>query len=79
MIGRILVGGSVKARFQRGDQWYAGNIEALNRDGTYVVHYEDGDVETSVDRDMIEVKFVCELFRLWVICMLVRTSLTKES
>ena len=48
---------SVKARFKGGDSWFAGRITALNTDGTYAVHYADGDIETHVARDLIEVAF----------------------
>jgi len=48
------VGLSIKARFKGGDTWYAGKITALNRDGSYAIHYADGDMESNVHRDMIE-------------------------
>ena len=46
---------SIKARFKSGDTWYAGKITALNRDGSYAIHYADGDMESNVNRDLIEV------------------------
>ncbi len=47
---------SIKARFKGGDTWYSGRITALNRDGSYAINYADGDVESSVHRDLIEVR-----------------------
>jgi hypothetical protein len=54
---------SIKARFKGGDTWYAGKISALNRDGSYAVHYADGDMESNVHRDLIEVIFLRESFQ----------------
>ncbi|KAG6610863.1 Tudor-like, plant [Phytophthora cinnamomi] len=39
------VGDTVKARCNGGSRWFPGKIIRVNRDGTYDVEYEDGDIE----------------------------------
>jgi hypothetical protein len=62
--GLPVVHHSIKARFKGGDSWYSGKITALNRDGSYAVHYSDGDVETHVARELIEVSLLKLLVEL---------------
>lgn len=50
------VGDSVKARYKRGTKWFSGKITRAHSDGTYDIKYEDGDVETRVDKSYIEVE-----------------------
>jgi hypothetical protein len=53
------VGQSVQAQWppnveaQGSLDWWRGAINAVNRDGTYGVRYEDGDIYESVDHSMI--------------------------
>jgi hypothetical protein len=61
----------VEARFG-GDQptagpdgewlWYAGTVDVANEDGTFAVHYDDGDYEEAVHPELIRVSGG-ELFR----------------
>ena len=44
----------VEARFEGGEDWYAGRIVAANGDGTYAILYEDGDREEQVDAALIK-------------------------
>src|SRR3546814_1652098 len=37
------VGDKVEARFRGGARWYGARVTAKNRDGTYDLHYDDGD------------------------------------
>ena len=34
-----------KALFKRGSKWYSGRVSSKNRNGTYDVDYDDGDIE----------------------------------
>jgi hypothetical protein len=42
------VGERVNARYKGDGNFYAGKIEAVNSDGTFVVHYDDGDKDGEV-------------------------------
>ena len=44
---RLQVGSRVRARYRapRGREYYDGKIDIVNRDGTYAIHYDDGDRE----------------------------------
>jgi hypothetical protein len=50
------VGERVDAKWKGGSQFYAGTIAAVNRDGTFAVHYDDGDKDGAVAESSI--KFV---------------------
>jgi len=43
----------VEARYLGGAKWYPGKISAVNKDGTYDVHYNDGEIEKSLSSDLI--------------------------
>lgn len=48
------VGDRVQARFRGGEIFYAGVVGVVHaEDGTYEVHYDDGDVEEHVAPDLI--------------------------
>ncbi|DAZ98959.1 TPA: hypothetical protein N0F65_000491 [Lagenidium giganteum] len=49
------VGDPVQAHYKGGKKLYGGKIMRVHSDGTYDVKYDDGDVETRVPLDMIEV------------------------
>ena len=51
--GRYKVGDNVEARYRGKAKYYAGEITRVNRDGTFNIRYNDGDVETSVDATLI--------------------------
>ena len=57
----LQLGMRVKARWQGREEFHAGRIAGLNLDGTYTVDYSDGQLETSVARDLIEVVEVDEI------------------
>lgn len=42
------VGDPVEALFDRGDEWYLGNVKAINAKGNFDLLYEDGDIEDDV-------------------------------
>jgi hypothetical protein len=54
--GEFSAGEKIEARFGGKNKFYGGRIVKDNGDGTYEVHYDDGDVEK-------EVKFI----RKWVV------------
>src|SRR3546814_2920419 len=43
----------VEARFRGGARWYGARVTAKNRDGTYDLHYDDGDDERRIDTKLI--------------------------
>lgn len=43
------VGDRVESYFLAVDTWYAGAVHAVNGDGTYAIHYDDGDKESAVE------------------------------
>ncbi|CBJ31683.1 conserved unknown protein [Ectocarpus siliculosus] len=47
------VGDKVEARFGGRSRWFRAAVEGKNRDGTYCLLYDDGDVERSVDKKLI--------------------------
>lgn len=47
------VGDKVEARYGRGRKWYPGVIREINRDGSYVICYNDGDTEREVEPGLI--------------------------
>ena len=49
----LAVGAVVEARHDAGELWFPGTIAAVNADGTYDVHYDDGDVEHGVGAALI--------------------------
>lgn len=51
-------GDEIEARYRQGRKWYPGVICTVNRDGTYKIRYNDGDVEHSVQRASIREKSV---------------------
>jgi hypothetical protein len=46
-------GAKVEARFAQGKNWFEGVIKLARKDGTYDIHYADGDKEEKVGRDLI--------------------------
>ncbi|KAE9044794.1 hypothetical protein PR001_g5224 [Phytophthora rubi] len=48
------VGDKVKARYKKGTKLFSGEIVRVRSDGTYDIRYDDGDSETRVDKEMIE-------------------------
>lgn len=42
------IGDPVEALFDRGDEWYLGNVKAINAKGNFDLLYEDGDIEDDV-------------------------------
>ena len=53
-ITNFAVGTRIEARYEAGDEWYAGVIEGAHEDGSYDVLYDDGDRETSVSADLVK-------------------------
>ncbi|CAM9937545.1 unnamed protein product, partial [Hapterophycus canaliculatus] len=47
------VGEKVEARFGGRTRWFKATVDAKNRDGSYVLTYDDGDVERRVESDLI--------------------------
>ncbi|CAM9465279.1 unnamed protein product, partial [Ectocarpus sp. 8 AP-2014] len=47
------VGDKVEARFGGRSRWFRAAVEGKNRDGTYCLLYDDGDLERSVDKKLI--------------------------
>lgn len=47
------IGSAVKARFQGGDLWCAGSVNAHNEDGTLDVLYEDHTLEQGIPRELV--------------------------
>eukprot|EP00937_MAST-01D_sp_MAST-1D-sp2_P003689 g3689.t1 len=41
--GSLAVGSRVEARFARQSEWYHGRVERVRADGSYDIHYDDGD------------------------------------
>lgn len=53
---RLFVGMNIKALYMGGgEQWYSGVVRAINADGTYDVEFEDGEHESQVKREHIEI------------------------
>lgn len=52
--GLYRMGDKVEARFRGGSRWFKATVEKENLDGTYNLHYADGDKERSVSKDMIK-------------------------
>jgi hypothetical protein len=52
----IRVGAKVEADFQKIGVWYPGEIVADYNDGTYDIHYDDGDTEERVPRNRIKIR-----------------------
>lgn len=50
----LAVGDSVKARFKRGTKWFTGKITRAHSNGTYDIKYDDGDIETRVEKSYVE-------------------------
>src|SRR3546814_4319472 len=48
-----ILGDKVEARFRGGARWYGARVTAKNRDGTYDLHYDDGDDERRIDTKLI--------------------------
>ena len=55
-------GDVVEARFGGRDKWFKGKITAANRDGTYDIHFDDGDREKDVKADLIRPLGGCLLY-----------------
>ena len=53
-ITNFAVGTRIEARYEAGDEWYAGVIEVAHEDGSYDVLYDDGDRETNVSADLVK-------------------------
>ena len=53
-LANLAVGTRVEARYEAGDEWYAGVIEAAHEDGSYDVLYDDGDREAHVAADLVK-------------------------
>ena len=53
-LANFAVGARVEARYEAGDEWYAGVIEAAHEDGSYDVLYDDGDREAHVAADLVK-------------------------
>ena len=51
---RLKVGVKIRALFEGGSQWFNGKIVGDNEDGTYEVEYDDGDFESGVSYDLIQ-------------------------
>lgn len=49
-------GDEIEARYRQGQKWYPGVIRTVNRNGTYSIRYNDGDIEHSVQRASIREK-----------------------
>ncbi|CAM9502376.1 unnamed protein product [Ectocarpus sp. 12 AP-2014] len=47
------VGDKVEARFGGRSRWFRAAVDGKNRDGTYCLLYDDGDLERSVDKKLI--------------------------
>ncbi|RLN48991.1 hypothetical protein BBJ28_00012921 [Nothophytophthora sp. Chile5] len=50
----LKVGDVVKARYKKGSKLFAGQVTRVRDDDTYDIEYDDGDVETRVERRLIE-------------------------
>jgi hypothetical protein len=46
-------GDLIEARFNRGDEWFKGEITKKRRDGLYAISYLDGDFEKAVSPELI--------------------------
>ncbi|KAK1932357.1 hypothetical protein P3T76_012351 [Phytophthora citrophthora] len=51
----LKVGDIVKARYKKGKKLFDGKVVRVRSDGTYDIEYDDGDLETRVNIEMIEV------------------------
>lgn len=51
----ICVGYEIESRYKGRREWYPGVVRAVNRDGTYDVHYKDGDIEYDVIPSFVRV------------------------
>ncbi|KAG1696420.1 hypothetical protein DVH05_018552 [Phytophthora capsici] len=51
----LKVGDTVKARYKKGKKLFDGKVARVRSDGTYDIEYDDGDVESRVGIEMIEV------------------------
>ena len=49
------IGAKIKAAWKQGDTLYPGYIKAVRSNGTYDIKYNDGDNETKVNEDDIEI------------------------
>ena len=54
--GTFNVGVQVLARFNGGDEWFAGKIVREKNDGTYEIRYDDGDYESDVSHKLIRLR-----------------------
>eukprot|EP00644_Phytophthora_capsici_P012370 jgi/Phyca11/19217/fgenesh1_pg.PHYCAscaffold_46_\ len=51
------VGDTVKARYKKGKKLFDGKVARVRSDGTYDIEYDDGDVESRVGIEMIEIRY----------------------
>jgi len=49
----LAVGAAVEARFRGDVEWFPGTIDGVNKDGTYIIAYDDGDREESVNPALV--------------------------
>ena len=50
----LQVGTVVKAKWKGGGEWYAGRVWGIQDNGTYMIKYEDGDFDLSLERRYIK-------------------------
>lgn len=50
---KYVIDDPVEARYLGGGKWFPGKICSVNKDETYDVHYNDGEVESSLTSDLI--------------------------
>ena len=51
-------GDKVEARFGGGARWFPATVERENRDGTFNLFYDNGDVERAVDKSLMRTKTI---------------------
>lgn len=56
----LAVGTKVEGNYRGKGKFYLGTIKALNDDGTYVINYDDGEIEKNVKSDLIRVSAVSQ-------------------
>ncbi|CAM9578665.1 unnamed protein product [Choristocarpus tenellus] len=58
---KLDIGDEVEARYKGGGKWYPGVVRGVNRNGTFDIHYSDGDTELGVEARLIRKKGVASM------------------
>ena len=56
LTSQLEVGTLVRARYKKQRKFFRGKIAQVHANGTYEIHYDDGDEEKALPREYIEVR-----------------------